>query len=78
MKHEIEIHDFGTWVKKRRKEVGMRQNILAALVGRHENNISHIETGDCMPKLDIAEKIVNALGAELVIRENAEHRESDK
>ena len=72
MKHEIEINEFGEWVKKRRKEKGMRQNILAALVGRHANNISHIESGDAIPKIDVAEKIVKALGAELIIRENAE------
>ena len=71
MKHEIEINEFGEWVKKRRKAKGMKQNILAALVGRSENNISHIETSDSIPRIDVAERIVKALGAELIIRENA-------
>lgn len=69
MRREIDSIDFGKWIKAKRKEKGWNQLQLARQIPRHPNSITRYETGDDFPPLDVAEKIVSLLGAELVIRE---------
>lgn len=58
---------FGEFMKKMRKQENMSQRELADKVGVVEYSISRYETDKVLPQLDIAEKIVNALGCRLEI-----------
>jgi len=69
MKREINNVDFGKWIKEKRREKYINQEQLADKVNCHASSIGRWERGDDFPKLDVAERIVKALGAELVIRE---------
>ena len=69
MKREITSIDFGDWMKLKRKEKHMTQMGLANVSGVHYNSIGRWERGEDYPTLDMAEQIVKALGAEIVIRE---------
>ena len=61
--------DFGKWIKEKRREKYINQDQLADKVNCHASSIGRWERGDDFPKLDVAERIVKALGGELVIRE---------
>lgn len=69
MKREITSIDFGEWMRSKRRESGMSKKELGKRIGYHYNSITRFEEGCQFPPLDIAEAIVNALGAELIIRE---------
>ena len=59
--------DFGYELKNMRIEKHISQRKLADKVGVVEFSISRYETGKVLPQLDIAEKILDALGYKLVI-----------
>lgn len=69
MKREITAIDFGQWIKEKRKAKGMLQGELSRMIPLNKNTLSRYETGDRLPPLDIAERICEILGAELVVRE---------
>lgn len=56
-------------MKEKRKELYINQDQLADKINCHASSIGRWERGDDFPKLDVAERIVKYLGAELVIRE---------
>ena len=58
---------FGEWVRDRRKEKHWNQTRLAQKIGVHLNTIIRWESGTQFPPLDMAEKIIEVLGSELVI-----------
>lgn len=70
MKLEVNVLDFGSWMKSKRKEMKITQEQLARVVISNKNTISRYESGDRFPPLDIAERIVAFFGADLVVREN--------
>ncbi len=48
-----------------RKEKGITQEQLAKKTGLRQTHISRIERGVYMPRIDIAERIANALGCRI-------------
>ena len=68
MREEVVNIDFGQWVKEKRKAAGYNQHELARLIPIHENTLSRYETGDKSPALDVAERICEIFGAELLIK----------
>jgi transcriptional regulator with XRE-family HTH domain len=72
MKREITAIDFGQWIKEKRKAKGMLQGDLSRMIPLNKNTLSRYETGDRLPPLDIAERICEILGAELVVREHGQ------
>ena len=69
MIREIECKDFGKWMKEARERKKLNQEELANIIDCHMTTIGRWERGEGRPPLDFAERIVNALGAELVVRE---------
>ena len=69
MREEIDLIDFGKWMQRKRKEMNVTQERFGRMVMSNKNTISRYESGDRFPPLDVAERIVSVLGAELVIRE---------
>ena len=61
--------DFGAWMKQRRIKKSMSQVRLANNIGVHVNSIIRWESGTQFPTLDMAERIIQVLGSELVIVE---------
>ena len=61
--------DFGEWMKRRRLKKSMSQVRLANSVGVHVNSIIRWESGTQFPTLDMAERIIETLGSELVIND---------
>lgn len=55
-------------VKKRRKELGIRQDALASLSGISIRKISDIETASGETTVGTLEKILEVLGMEMLIR----------
>ena len=68
MMNDIAV-DFGTWMKAKRKEKKWSQERLGMKTGYHANSIRRFEQGCQFPPLDMAEKIINVLGAELIIND---------
>lgn len=61
--------DFGAWMKTRRLKKSMSQVRLANSIGVHVNSIIRWESGTQFPTLDMAERIIQVLGSELIIVE---------
>ncbi len=78
MKREIESVDFGEWMKEKRKNLYLNQEVLADIVDCHASSIGRWERGEDYPKLDVVERIVKALGAEIVIREMWHEERTDE
>lgn len=78
MKREITSIDFGEWLREKRKEANLSQERFGEKVRFHNTSISRWERGDQFPPLDVAEYLVKFFGAELVIREKGNVRESDE
>lgn len=70
MKREVTSIDFGQWMQAKRKSLHMKQSMLAEKVNCSTGTISRWETGELFPPLDMADKIVTALGGELIVREH--------
>ena len=56
---EIDYTSIGIRIAKRRKEAGIKQNILAEKIGISNNYLSGIECGNEKPSLEILIKICN-------------------
>lgn len=69
MKREIQSVAFGEWVAEKRKSAGHKQYEFAKMIPVNKNTLSRYETGEKMPTLDVAERIAELLGAEIVIKE---------
>ena len=75
MRLEITDVDFGEWTRAERKKRKMSQQGLARLAYMHYNTVRRIERGEVSPTLDVAERIAEVFGSELVIRvKNDEER----
>lgn len=59
--------DFGEWMRNHRLKKSMSQTRLAQAVGVHANTIIRWESGTQFPTLDMAERVIEVLGSELVI-----------
>lgn len=69
MIRETICRDFGAWMKEKRERKHLNQEALAKMIDCHANTIGRWERSEAWPPLDYAERIVTALGAELVVRE---------
>ena len=78
MRREITSIDFGEWIKEKRRAKGLKQYELAKMIPMNPGTLSRYVTGEVAPPLDIAEKICELLGAELVIRETGNDRDFDE
>lgn len=57
--------EIGFRISTIRKEKGITQEQLAKKTGLRQTHISRIENGIYMPRIDIAERIANALGCRI-------------
>lgn len=58
-------HNFGTELRRRRREVGFSQEAVAAVVGVNRRVIGELERGKPTVQLDIALRVAEALGLDL-------------
>lgn len=58
---EIDYSAIGQRIAKRRKQLGLKQNILAEKLNMSNNYLSGIERGNEKPSLEVLVKICNAL-----------------
>lgn len=72
MKREVVSVDFGKWVREKRRQAGLKQYELADMIPCNANTLSRYVTGEKIPPLDVAERICEVLGAELIIREKGD------
>ena len=78
MKREVMSIDFGEWIKEKRRAKGLKQYELARMIPLNPGTLSRYVIGDVFPPLDIAEKICEILGGELVIREKGYDTEGEE
>jgi len=57
----LDYKDIGARIRKVRKERKLKQSELANAVGVGTTHISHIETGDSIPSLQVVVDIINVL-----------------
>lgn len=60
--------EFGEFIRKRRKSMGLNQTELGNMFQLHQHTISEYELGHSFPYLDTAEYMIKRLGGELVIK----------
>lgn len=72
MKREVMSVNFGMWVREKRRKAGLKQYELADMIPCNPNTLSRYVTGEKIPPLDVAERICEVLGAELVIKEKGD------
>lgn len=77
MKWEMNMVDFGRWMKAKRKEKHLSQERLSEIILTNKNTISRYETGDRFPPLDVAERIAAVFGAEFILREKGHEEGTD-
>lgn len=53
---------FGRIMKAKRIKMKMPQNLLAQIVGANQSNISEYESGKYLPRKELRQRIINALG----------------
>jgi ribosome-binding protein aMBF1 (putative translation factor) len=59
---------FARDLKQAREVRGISQSQLAQLVGTKQPSIARLESGRVTPRIDLLQKIANALGMKLVVR----------
>ena len=69
MKREVTTISFGGWLKEKRRAAKKKQYELAKEIPVNANTLSRYETGERLPTLDVAERICELFGAEIIIRE---------
>ena len=69
MKREVTTITFGSWLKEKRRAAKKKQYDLAKEIPINANTLSRYETGERLPTLDVAERICELFGAEIIIRE---------
>ena len=52
-KMHIDFNELGTRIKKRRRELGLKQNELSEMMGISNNYLSNIENGHSIPSLEV-------------------------
>ena len=62
--------DLGKSIRKMREAKGMSRAALAERVGISDSHLKKIESGSRQPGIDTYQKILNALGASIVIENN--------
>ena len=72
MKREVQVIDFCEWVREKRKKKGYAQYTLAEYAGVNPNTLSNYMQGYSAMPLEVAERLCNALGADLVVKEHEE------
>jgi transcriptional regulator with XRE-family HTH domain len=65
----------GSELRELREMRGLSQKSLAAQIGLVGAQVSQIESGKYVPSLDILNKILDVLDAELVIQLKEDHRD---
>jgi len=65
------IKQFGQAIKKRRKDLGITQPILAELADVSINTLYKLERAQGNPSLVIIEKLVSVLGIEIILEVKA-------
>lgn len=60
------VSRWGIWLRRTRRAHGLRQDDLAAMVGVHTSTIINQEKHGQLPSPEILEKIVQALGANIL------------
>ncbi|MEM0993886.1 MAG: helix-turn-helix domain-containing protein [Bacteroidota bacterium] len=58
----------GRSIRKRRKELGITQAVLAELAEVSKNTVYKLECGISNPTVEVIEKLMVVLGLELIIR----------
>ena len=64
----MKIRDIGTEIKRRRKYLGITQIDLAEITGISRRSLQYIERGKMNPSIEQIEKILEALGLEIILR----------
>ena len=57
----LDAKKLGFQIKKYRNRCGLTQNLMAEVLGISANHVSHIETGNVLPSLELFVKISNLL-----------------
>ena len=65
---EMNIKEIGIEIKKRRKYLNITQEDLAEITGISRRSLQYIESGKMNPSIEQLEKILEALGLEIIIR----------
>jgi len=61
------IKYIGSTIKRRRKELGITQSVLAELAEVSKNTIYKLERGESNPTIEILSKLLEILGLQLII-----------
>lgn len=69
--------EFGSKIQMLRKNQGISQENLAAILKINRNNLSRIETGKSEPTLSIIKNIVNYFGVDVVSLMDLEQKSMD-
>jgi transcriptional regulator with XRE-family HTH domain len=64
----MNIKEIGLEIKKRRKYLSITQEDLAEITGISRRSLQYIESGKMNPSVEQLEKILKALGLEIIIR----------
>jgi transcriptional regulator with XRE-family HTH domain len=65
---KMKIKDIGTEIRKRRNYLRITQIDLAEITGIGRRSLQYIESGKMNPSIEQLEKILQALGLEIIIR----------
>jgi len=64
----MNIKEIGIEIKRRRKYLKITQEDLAEITGISRRSLQYIEKGEMNPSIEQLEKILEALGLEIMIR----------
>lgn len=64
----MNLKEIGLEIKKRRKYLSITQQDLAEITGISRRSLQYIESGKMNPSVEQLEKILKALGLEIIIR----------
>ena len=64
----MNIKEIGIEIKRRRKYLSITQEDLAEITGISRRSLQYIEKGAMNPSIEQLEKILEALGLEIIIR----------
>ena len=63
---ELVVDDFADRIRKKREELGLKQEDFAKKINEKESVIHKLETGEFRPGLDLAKKLERVLGIKLI------------
>ena len=66
---DYSTNNFGSWFKQQRQLRGKWLSDVCRDCGMYQGNLSQIEKGKRMPRIDTAEGMLSALGLEFTIKE---------